>query len=84
MNVFTGDVIVTDFGDDNGSISNIQNDRLTDVFDQWLETSLAQSLNCHCPAFKCLGPNVLVKDTYYPNTNFRHNEKIMHEKYNMK
>ncbi|WP_145465914.1 radical SAM/CxCxxxxC motif protein YfkAB [Staphylococcus pettenkoferi] len=84
VNVFTGDVIVTDFGDDNGSISNIQNDRLTDVFDQWLETSLAQSLNCHCPAFKCLGPNVLVKDTYYPDTNFRHNEKIMHEKYNMK
>ena len=61
VNVFTGNVIVTDFGDENGTISNIQKDKLTDVFDQWLNSELAQSLNCHCPEFQCLGPNVLVK-----------------------
>ncbi|MDU1274794.1 MAG: radical SAM/CxCxxxxC motif protein YfkAB, partial [Staphylococcus epidermidis] len=79
VNVFTGDVIVTDFGDENGTISNIQKDKLTDVFNQWLNTDLAQSLNCHCPEYHCLGPNVLVKNMYYPNTDFKKKEQIMHQ-----
>ena len=58
VNVFSGDVIVTDFGDENGTISNIKTDKLTDVFNKW--SDLAKSLNCHCEAFHCLGPNVLV------------------------
>lgn len=61
VNVFTGNVIVTDFGDETGTISNIQKDKLTDVFDKWLSSDLAKSLNCHCSEFSCLGPNVLVK-----------------------
>ncbi|GGG15165.1 putative protein YfkA [Lysinibacillus alkalisoli] len=69
VNIFTGDVIVTDFGD-TPPLGNIANDRLTDIFTKWLETDLAKSLNCHCPAVKCLGPNVLVKNMYYPNTQF--------------
>lgn len=69
VNIFTGDVIVTDFGD-TPPLGNIQNDNLVDVFDQWLKTDLAQSLNCHCPAVKCLGPNVLVKNMYYKNHQF--------------
>ena len=79
VNVFTGDVIVTDFGDENGTISNIQKDKLTDVFNQWLNTDLAQSLNCHCAEYQCLGPNVLVKNMYYPNTDFKKKEQIMHQ-----
>lgn len=75
-------MIVTDFGDETGTISNIKHDNLPTVFDKWLNSSLAQSLNCHCPAFKCLGPNVLVKDMYYPTTNFKENEKRMHQLYN--
>ncbi|WP_270892941.1 radical SAM/CxCxxxxC motif protein YfkAB [Staphylococcus saprophyticus] len=78
VNVFTGNVIVTDFGDENGTISNIKHDKLPDVFNHWLATPLAQSLNCHCSEFSCLGPNVLVKNMYYPNTDFKKNEKIMH------
>ena len=78
VNVFTGNVIVTDFGDENGTISNIKNDKLVDVFDKWLDSELAKSLNCHCEAFNCLGPNVLVKNMYYPNTDFRKNEIAMH------
>ncbi|WP_336821939.1 radical SAM/CxCxxxxC motif protein YfkAB [Staphylococcus capitis] len=78
VNVFTGNVIVTDFGDENGTISNIQKDKLTDVFDQWLDSELAKSLNCHCPKYQCLGPNVLVKNMYYPKTDFKHKEKEMH------
>ncbi|MFO3720174.1 radical SAM/CxCxxxxC motif protein YfkAB [Staphylococcus felis] len=81
VNVFTGDVIVTDFGDETGTISNIQSDKLTDVFNQWLNSSLSQSINCHCPKFKCLGPNLLVKNMYYPDKNFKVQEQLMHEKY---
>ena len=81
VNVFTGNVIVTDFGDENGTISNIQKDKLTDVFDQWLDSELAKSLNCHCPEYQCLGPNVLVKNMYYPETDFKHKEKEMHARH---
>ncbi|MBE5661165.1 radical SAM/CxCxxxxC motif protein YfkAB [Staphylococcus sp. SS21] len=79
VNVFTGNVIVTDFGDETGTISNIQKDKLTDVFDKWLSTDLAKSLNCHCAEFSCLGPNVLVKNMYYPNMDFKENERLMHK-----
>lgn len=82
VNVFTGNVIVTDFGDETGTISNIRRDKLTDVFDKWLSSDLAQSLNCHCAEFQCLGPNVLVKNMYYPNMNFRENERRMHQQLN--
>ena len=83
VNVFSGNIIVTDFGDENGTLSNIKYDKLTDVFDAWLKTPLAQSLNCHCPKFNCLGPNVLVKNMYYPDTNFKQNEIDMHRLYPM-
>lgn len=69
INIFTGDVIVTDFGD-TPALGNIQTDKLVDVFDKWLDTDLARSLNCHCPQVSCLGPNVLVKNSYYHETDF--------------
>ncbi|PTF54831.1 radical SAM/CxCxxxxC motif protein YfkAB [Staphylococcus chromogenes] len=78
VNVFTGNVIVTDFGDETGTISNIQTDNLNEVFQKWLKTPLAQSLNCHCPSVKCLGPNVLVKNMYYPDVDFKSKEQRMH------
>lgn len=64
VNIFTGDVIVTDFGD-TPPLGNIQTDKLPDVFNTWMDTKLAKSLNCHCSEVRCLGPNVLVKDSYY-------------------
>ena len=47
VNIFTGEIIVTDFGD-MAPLGNIQTDRLTDTFENWLNTDLAASLNCHC------------------------------------
>ncbi|MCM3324087.1 radical SAM/CxCxxxxC motif protein YfkAB [Cytobacillus kochii] len=70
VNIFTGDVIVTDFGD-TPPLGNIQTDALPSVFDKWMETKLAKSLNCHCSEARCLGPNVLVKDSYYPEIDFQ-------------
>lgn len=69
INIFTGEVIVTDFGDA-PALGNITEYTLPSIFDKWLETDLAKSLNCHCPAVKCLGPNVLVKNMYYKDTAF--------------
>lgn len=69
INIFTGEVIVTDFGDA-PALGNINQDTLPAIFDKWLESDLAKSLNCHCPAVKCLGPNVLVKNMYYKDALF--------------
>ncbi|WP_102028596.1 radical SAM/CxCxxxxC motif protein YfkAB [Salirhabdus sp. Marseille-P4669] len=70
VNIFTGEIIVTDFGDE-PSLGNIQDTRLQDAYDKWMDSKTAKSLNCHCPAVKCLGPNVLVKNSYYPGVNFQ-------------
>ncbi|WP_018661695.1 radical SAM/CxCxxxxC motif protein YfkAB [Heyndrickxia acidiproducens] len=77
VNIFTGDVIVTDFGD-TPPLGNIQQDALPAVFEKWLETPTAKSLNCHCPAVKCLGPNILVKNTYYQNIDFTKRKTRIH------
>lgn len=70
INIFSGEVIVTDFGDA-PPLGNIQSDTLPAIFDKWLNSDLAKSLNCHCPTVKCLGPNVLVKNMYYQNQEFQ-------------
>lgn len=69
INIFTGDVIVTDFGDA-PVLGNLKGDSLPKIFEQWLTSPLAKGLNCHCPAVKCLGPNVLVKNMYYQDQTF--------------
>lgn len=80
VNVFTGDVIVTDFGDETGTIENIIDTPLQDVYDKWKQSALNQTINCHCPKVKCLGPNLLVKNMYYPEVDFKVNEKRMNNK----
>ncbi|QRN50506.1 radical SAM/CxCxxxxC motif protein YfkAB [Macrococcoides bohemicum] len=79
VNVFTGDVIVTDFGDETGTIENINTTSLQDIYDKWKVSALNQSLNCHCPKVQCLGPNLLVKNMYYPNVDFKANEIRMNQ-----
>ncbi|MBY0098725.1 radical SAM/CxCxxxxC motif protein YfkAB [Mesobacillus maritimus] len=70
VNIFSGDVIVTDFGD-TPPLGNIKTDCLEDVYQEWANTTLAKSLSCHCSEIKCLGPNILVKDKYYPEIDFQ-------------
>lgn len=69
VNLFTGEVFVTDFSDV-PSFGNIASSKLDELFDRWLDHSLARSVNCHCPAAGCCGPNLLVKDMYYKETDF--------------
>lgn len=70
VNIFTGDVIVTDFGDEEPVLGNVQNTTLEEAYNRWMKSKTAKSLNCHCPAVKCLGPNILVKNAYYKDIDF--------------
>lgn len=76
VNLFTGDVFVTDFSDV-PSFGNIADSRLDELFQRWLVHPLAQSVNCHCPAASCCGPNLLVKDMYYKDVNFHIRNAIL-------
>ncbi|WP_273128394.1 radical SAM/CxCxxxxC motif protein YfkAB [Bacillus weihaiensis] len=69
VNIFDGEIIVTDFGDA-PPLGNIKTDTLQSAYDKWTDSSLAKSLSCHCPAVKCLGPNILVKNSYYQDVDF--------------
>lgn len=69
VNIFDGSIIVTDFGDV-PHLGNIQENTLQQAYDTWSASKTAVELSCHCPAVKCLGPNILVKNSYYPNTDF--------------
>ncbi len=69
VNIFDGNIIVTDFGD-TPALGNIRNTKLEDAYATWMNSDLANSLNCHCPSVNCLGPNVLVKEAYYKDLDF--------------
>jgi radical SAM/CxCxxxxC motif protein YfkAB len=69
VNLFTGEVTVTDFAE-LPSFGNIQTDKLESIFAHWLAHPQAKRLHCMCPAAKCTGPNVLVADSYYPDWDF--------------
>lgn len=71
VNMFTGDVFVTDFAAI-PSFGNIKERRLDDIFADWLDTHpLNQRVNCYCEAAGCCGPNLLVADMYYNQVDFK-------------
>lgn len=76
VNLFTGDVFVTDFSDV-PAFGNIGSSGLDELFQRWLTHPLAQSVNCYCPAASCCGPNLLVKDMYYEDVNFHMQKAIL-------
>ncbi|TBL75087.1 radical SAM/CxCxxxxC motif protein YfkAB [Paenibacillus thalictri] len=76
VNTFTGDVYVTDFSDV-PPLGNIHRDTLSSVFARWEEHPLNRTVNCHCPAAGCCGPNLLVVDSYYKDVNFMERKAIL-------
>ncbi|WNQ14295.1 radical SAM/CxCxxxxC motif protein YfkAB [Paenibacillus aurantius] len=70
VNLFTGDVYVTDFAA-MPPLGNISRDRLPDVFREWEDHPLNRTVNCHCPEAACCGPNLLVADSYYAGMDFK-------------
>lgn len=69
VNLFSGDVYVTDFASV-PPFGNVKTERLDDVFARWQEHPMQRALNCHCPAAGCCGPNLLVTDMYYRDVDF--------------
>lgn len=69
VNLFTGDVYVTDFASI-PPFGNIQSEKLDDVFERWQAHPIQRSVSCHCPAASCCGPNLLVRDMYYKDVEF--------------
>lgn len=76
VNLFTGEVFVTDFSDV-PAFGNVHSERLDDIFGRWLSHPLAASVDCHCAAAACCGPNLLVKDMYYRNIDFKSRQAIL-------
>lgn len=73
LNIFTGEVSVSDFSDDGAAMNSILNNSLVNIYDEWLQSRISNSINCHCPAVKCLGSNIIVKNMYYPTHTFESN-----------
>lgn len=69
VNIFTGDIIVTDFADA-PSLGNIQENTLQQAYKTWSGSALSKEIDCHCASVRCLGPNLLVKKAYYPEVDF--------------
>jgi radical SAM/CxCxxxxC motif protein YfkAB len=76
VNLFTGDVYVTDFADEPAQ-GNISTDKLDGVFDRWLHHPLNDRVNCYCEAAACCGPNLLVADAYYKEVDFKNRRAIV-------
>lgn len=77
VNLFNGDVFVTDFADV-PALGSIFEDRLDDIFERWTtEHPLNRTINCHCPAASCCGPNLLVADMYYPDVDFKSRRAVI-------
>ncbi|TVY07404.1 radical SAM/CxCxxxxC motif protein YfkAB [Paenibacillus cremeus] len=76
VNLFTGDVYVTDFSDV-PSLGNVHTDRLDEVYARWKAHPLGVTVDCYCPAARCCGPNLLVADMYYKQTDFTSRQAVV-------
>lgn len=76
VNLFSGDVYVTDFASV-PPFGNVKSERLEDIFARWQDHPLQRGLNCHCPAAGCCGPNLLVTDMYYKDVDFTRRSAIV-------
>ncbi|WP_379971015.1 radical SAM/CxCxxxxC motif protein YfkAB [Ectobacillus sp. sgz5001026] len=76
INIFDGNIIVTDFGDI-PVLGNIETHTLQEAYETWQQSEIAKSIGCHCPSVKCLGPNILVKNSYYPDENFLEKKALL-------
>ena len=78
VNIFDGNIIVTDFGDV-PLLGNIQTNTLQEAYEKWSASKTAKSLSCHCPAVKCL-TKCSCKNSYYPTEDFLSKQQTLHYK----
>lgn len=76
VNLFTGDVFVTDFAAI-PAFGNVREYPLDEIFEKWqTEHPLYETVNCHCDIANCCGPNLLVADMYYKDIDFKTRQAI--------
>jgi radical SAM/CxCxxxxC motif protein YfkAB len=76
VNLFTGDVTVTDFAN-MPPLGNVQQDSLDTVFARFEQHPLNLRVNCFCSGANCCGPNLLVADSYYTDVDFTKRKAII-------
>jgi radical SAM/CxCxxxxC motif protein YfkAB len=76
VNLFTGDVTVTDFAN-MPPLGNVQQDNLDTVFARFEQHPLNMRVNCFCNEASCCGPNLLVADSYYTDVDFTKRKAII-------
>jgi radical SAM/CxCxxxxC motif protein YfkAB len=76
VNLFKGDVTVTDFAD-MPPLGNVQQDSLDTVFARFEQHPLNLRVNCFCSEASCCGPNLLVADSYYRDVDFTKRKAII-------
>ncbi|MCR8643682.1 radical SAM/CxCxxxxC motif protein YfkAB [Paenibacillus sp. N1-5-1-14] len=76
VNLFTGDVYITDFADLPAQ-GNIYEHSLDEIFSRWESHSLNQLVNCYCEAAACCGPNLLVAHAYYQGVDFKQRKAVI-------
>jgi radical SAM/CxCxxxxC motif protein YfkAB len=76
VNLFTGDVYVTDFANE-PPLGNVLEDGLDTIFARFEQHPLNLRVNCFCNEAACCGPNLLVADSYYPNVDFTKRRAII-------
>lgn len=72
----TGDVLLQDFAE-HGPLGNISDASLTDIWDRWLDSDVRTRIACACAAANCLGPNLIVAETYFPNVDWTKREALI-------
>ncbi|MDP5275077.1 radical SAM/CxCxxxxC motif protein YfkAB [Chengkuizengella axinellae] len=76
IDLFNGNMHVTDFSD-LSAVGSIKDQKLDEVFEKWLQHPINQTVNCFCAEANCCGPNLLVKDAYYNQVNFKERKAIL-------
>ncbi|MFS1511792.1 radical SAM/CxCxxxxC motif protein YfkAB [Chengkuizengella sp. SCS-71B] len=76
IDLFNGNIHVTDFSD-LSAVGNIKDQKLEEVFEKWMEHPINQTVNCFCSEVNCCGPNLLIKDAYYKNIDFKNRKAIL-------
>ncbi len=64
-----GGVHIQDFAD-LGRLGSITESSLLEIWQRWLHCETARSIHCYCPGAHCLGPNLIVAQSYYSGVDW--------------
>lgn len=76
VNLFSGDVYVTDFASI-PPFGNVKSEKLDDVFAKWQAHPMQRKVSCHCSSAGCCGPNLLVSDMYFKDVDFSRRRALL-------